>query len=134
MNKVEKIMNSTVSTIKDNLKSKGIKYQAKSKKSDLQALIASNAKSLAMGNRTGSFYFGTRKGTHAGNVARLIAMREVTSKSDIRKKYTSKYSFKQTLERLASEGIIDFQDKAHNSFELTEKGNFLADKLVSIYG
>jgi hypothetical protein len=134
MNKIDKINKGNVSDIKKVLSSKGIAYKSNAKKQDLQNLVSSNAKNMYIGVKSGSYYFGTKKNTHAGNVARLIALREVNSKSDIRKKYTSKYSFKQTLERLNSENIISFTDKKHSTFELTEKGIFLADKLVNIYG
>ena len=134
MNKIDKINKGNVASIKSVLTSKGIAFKGNAKKADLQKLVTSNAKNMYIGVKSGSYYFGTKKNTHAGNVARLIAMREVNSKADIRKKYTSKYSFKQTLERLNSENIISFTDKKHSQFELTEKGIYLADKLVSIYG
>ena len=134
MNKIDKINKSNVIDIKKVLDSKGIIYKASDKKSDLQKLVSSNAKNMYIGVKSGAYYFGTKKGTHAGNVCRLIALGEVNSKSDIRKKYTSKYSFKQTLNRLAFENIINFTDKKKSQFTLTDKGKILGEKLVSIYG
>lgn len=134
MNRLQKLNNSTMTTIKSALNSKGIKFDSKSKKSDLQALVTSNSKSFEMGNRTGNYVFGSKRNTHAGNVCMLIAKGIVKSKSDIRKHYTKKYSFKQTLERLAFERIIEFKDKSHSTFELTEKGIAIGSKQAQIFG
>ncbi len=134
MNKIEKIHNSTVKSIKSALMGKGISFDSKASKSDLQALVSKHAKQFYIGVHSGSYYFSAKKNTHAGNVCRLIALGKVKSKSDIRKQYTTKYSFKQTLERLNAEGIIAFTDKKHSTFELTEKGKTLSEQYAKIYG
>lgn len=104
------------------LKSKGIKVNAKNKKESIADTFNNNKKSISMGNRTSNFIFGSKKNTHAGNVCLLIASETVKSKADIRRVYTKKYTFKQTLERLNFENVITFTDKNRSKFELTDKG------------
>lgn len=109
-----------------NLKEHGIKVAKKVKGAEVADIYASNHKILAMGNRTGSYYFGTKNGTWAGQVARAIAFGAVESTSDIRKKVTPKYSFRQTLGRLEAEGWIRYTDKNNRVFELTQRGREVA--------
>lgn len=134
MNKIEKIHGMTVKKIQEVLSGKGIKFDSKAKKEELKEIVSKNSKAFYIGVHSGSYYFSSRRNTHAGNVCRLIALEEVKSKQDIRKKYTTAYTFKQTLERLNFEGIISFTDKKHSAFELTSKGKELAKKYVKIYG
>jgi hypothetical protein len=105
---------------------KGVKINKKAKVAEVAGVYASKSKVLAMGNRTGDFWFGTKVGTWAGLVAEAIGRGEVNSTADIRKKVTKKYGFRQTLGRLASEGIIRFNDARGKTFELTIKGRELA--------
>lgn len=109
-----------------NLKVHGVKVNSKLKVAEVAVLYASKSKVLSMGNRTGQYYFGTKSGTWAGTVAREIALGNVNSTSDIRKKVTKKYGFRQTLNRLVDEGLIRFNDKNNRTFELTTKGHEVA--------
>ena len=119
------------SQIIDTLTFKGINHDSKADKNTLLALLMGNSKKLAMGNRTGKYFYGSKKNTHAGNVCKLIAMGIIKSKSDIRKHYTKKYTFNETLSRLAYEGIITFTDSKKSAFELTSTGNDLANMYKS---
>jgi hypothetical protein len=109
-----------------NLKVHGVKVNSKLKVVDVAVLYASKSKVLSMGNRTGEYFFGSKIDTWAGKVCRAIAFGEVNSTSDIRKKITKKYGFRQTLGRLADEGLIRFTDKNNRNFELTTKGHEVA--------
>lgn len=131
--KIDQINNSNMQAIKKALSDKGIAFNSKAKKSDLQDTVNSHAKQFYMGIHSGSYYFSTKKNTHAGRVCRLIALSEVNSTSDIRKKYTAKYSFKQTLARLSSENIITFTNTKKSEFVLSDKGIALAKKYIQIY-
>lgn len=108
----------------ETLASKGVKIDKKMKVADVAGIFASKSKVLAMGNRTGEWYFGTKRGTWAGQVAEGIALGLITSKSDIRKLVTKKYGFTQTLGRLELEGLIRFTSKSN--FEMTTKGHEVA--------
>jgi hypothetical protein len=114
--KIEKMTKKEIMTI---LTDKGIAFDEKAKKTNLVAIAERHSKKLAMGNRTGKWYFGTRANTLAGAVAEGIAKGEIKSTLDIRKKITSKYSFTETLKRLEVEGFIKRDKKA---IELTQKG------------
>lgn len=115
----------------EKLQFKGIKFDSNSKKDQLESVVTANSKKFAMGNRTGTFYYGTKVNTHAGNVCKLIALGIVKSKQDIRKHYTTKYTFNETLSRLAFEGIINFTDSKKSTFELTTKGIEIANMYKS---
>lgn len=115
----------------DNLALKGVQVNKKLKVAEVASVYASKAKVLAMGNRTGSYFFGTKVNTWAGQVARGIALGHINSTRDIRRLVTKKYGFKQTLLRLEDEGLIRFADKKKTVFYLTTTGHEVASMYKS---
>lgn len=115
------------------LKAKRIECAMSESKQTLVNKCIANNKSLSMGNRNMSCkasersYFFTKRNTYAASVCKAIALEHVKSKLDIRRLVCNKYSFKQTLERLAYEDIIAFTDDKRSEFHLTAMGKQLSE-------